>query len=143
MPGPKIPETDHVTLLCGATKCDDKGRPQGSAFFVKPDHSYLSVNWLEFTRAQSRAEQLACVRKYLKDKGMTLGAKAWLPVLHLQSSFDLVASEWKGGPRLSAHHESERPHDLSHAGIYGYRPEDAMVADLLALSVAEIHPARG
>ena len=143
MPGPEIPETDHVSRLCGAARRDEQGRPLGLAFRLRSGESYLSVNWLELTQARSRTDQLANVRVHLQGKGISLGATACLAVLHLGSTFDLVAAEWKGGSRLHAHHEPTLPSDPSHAGIYGYAPEDRLVAQLIALSVAEIHPARG
>jgi hypothetical protein len=49
MPGPEIPSTDHVCRLCGATKCDENGRPVGDAFMLRAADAYLSTNWLEGT----------------------------------------------------------------------------------------------
>lgn len=143
MPGTEIPETDHVSRLCGGARCDEQGRPLGLAFRLRSGERYLSVNWLELTQARSRTAELASVRAHLQDKGISLGATAYLAVLHLRSTFDLVAAEWKHGGRLRAHHEPSLPSDPSHAGIYGYAAEDRLVAQLIAETVAEIHSARG
>ena len=80
MPGPRIPDTDHVSRLCGGSKCDDDGRPLGAAFMLRRDEPYLSVNWLESTGASNRAEQLAAVRRHLTDKEINLPAKGRLAV---------------------------------------------------------------
>ena len=142
MPGPRIPETDHVSRLCGGSKCDDDGRPLGTAFMLRPDEPYLSVNWLESTGASSRAEQLAVVRRNLTGKGVSLPAKGHLAVLHLRTVFDHVRSAAPDSRDLTAHHEPEPPHDPSHAGIYGYGNEDDVIADLIAEAVRESHAAR-
>ncbi len=139
MPGPRIPDTDHVSRLSGESKCDDDGRPMGSAFMLRRDEPYLSVNWLESTGDSNRAEQLAAVRRHLTDKGINLPAKGRLAVLHLLTVFDYVRSAAPDRRNLTAHHEPEPPHDPAHAGIYGYSDED----DLIAEAVQEAHEARG
>lgn len=143
MPGPRNPDTDHVSRLCGGSKCDDDGRPLGAAFLMRRDDTYLSVNWLESTGTSNRAEQLAAVRRHLTDKGISLPAKGRLAVLHLLSVFDHVRSAAPDRRNLTAHHEPEPPHDPSHAGIYGYSDADDLIADLVAEAVQETHQARG
>ncbi len=143
MPGPRIPDTDHVSRLCGESKCDDDGRPRGSAFMLRRDEPYLSVNWLESTGAANRAVQLAAVRRHLTDKGLKLPAKGRPAVLHLLTVFDHVRSTAPDRRNLTAHHEPEPPHDPSHAGIYGYSDADDLIADLIAEAVQEAHQARG
>ena len=143
MPGPRIPDTDHVSRFCGESKCDDDGRLLGSAFMPRRGEPYLSVNRLESTGASNRAEQLAAVRRHLTDKEINLPAKGRLAVLHLLTVFDHVRSTAPDRRNLTAHHEPEPPHDPSHAGIYGYSDEDDLIADLVAEAVQETHQARG
>jgi hypothetical protein len=119
MPGPEIPGSDHLCRLCGATKCDEDGRPVGAAFMLRPAAAYLSTNWLECTGAQMRAEQLSTVRQHLADKGMKLSANARLAVLHLQTVIDHVRSWSTDARAITAHHEPELL-DPSHSGLYGY-----------------------
>ena len=141
MPGPEIPGTDHLCRLCGATKCDENGRPVGDAFMLRPAEAYLSTNWLECTGAVTRADQLSTVRRHLADKGMKLSANARLAVLHLQTVIDHVRSWSPDARRITANHEPE-PLDPSHAGLYGYTAEDQLIADLIAQVVGEAHNAR-
>ena len=140
MPGPEIPGTDHVCRLCGATKCDENGRPVGDAFMLRPTDAYLSTNWLEFTGDPTRAAQLATVRRHLTDKGMKVSANARLAVLHLQTVIDHVRSWSTDARAITARHEPE-PLDPSHSGLYGYTAEDQLIADLIAQVVGEIHKA--
>ena len=141
MPGPEIPGTDHLCRLCGATKCDESGRPVGDAFMLRPAEAYLSSNWLEYTGAQTRADQLATIRGHLADKGMKLSANARLAVLHLQTAIDHVRSWSPDARRIRANHEPE-PLDPSHAGLYGYTSEDQLIADLIAQVVGGVYRAK-
>lgn len=92
MPGSRIPNSDHVSRLCGASRCDEDGHPTGTAFLLRADEGYLSVNWLEVTGASRRQDQLAIVRRHLTAKGMKLPAKGRLSVLHLEKAFQYVQS---------------------------------------------------
>src|SRR5687768_14971376 len=147
MPGPEIPITDHVCRLCGASKCDNAGQPLGDAFMLRPARGgrpaeeYLSTNWLEFTGALSRADQLTIVRQHLANKDMKLSANARLAVLHLQTTIDHVRSSTLDARTLAAHHE-KLACDPSHSGIYGYTAEEHMIADLIAQTVQEVAKAR-
>ena len=142
MPGPRIPDTDHVIRLCGASKCNDAGQPQGDAFRLRPQKDdYLSVNWLEHTGETCRPNQLAIVRQHLISKGMKLPKNGSLDVLHLETVFDYVKTKAPDSRVLTAHHEPEPPSDPSHAGVYGYTPDDGVIADMIALVVDEIYPA--
>jgi hypothetical protein len=144
MPGPEIPNTDHVCRLYGLGRADDDGRPLGAAFMLRPPPKdlYLSTNWLESTGASSRTEQLKIIRRHLTDKGMTLPANGRLAVLHLQTMIHYVRANAPDGRTLFAHHEPE-PSDPSHSGIYGYTADDQLIADLIAQVVHEVHNSRG
>lgn len=143
MPGRKIPDSDHASHFCGGLRCDDDGRPRGSAFMLRVGEDYLSANWLESTGSSTRTKQLATVRKHLTDKGFKLTATGRLAVLHLETVFKHVKSRSADARSLSAHHEPELPYDPSHSGIYGYNFEDDLIADLIAEAVHEHYPARG
>jgi hypothetical protein len=141
MPGPEIPGTDHVCRLCGPSKCID-GQPLGAAFMPRPHEPYLSTNWLEWTAAPTRADQLEVIRRYLTGKGMALPANGRLAVLHLQSVIGCVRSKTPDARAITAHHEPE-PSDPTHSGIYGYAADDHLIADLIAQVVQEVYKARG
>jgi hypothetical protein len=142
MPGPEIPGTDHVSRLCGRSKCDDDGRPLGAAFMLRGTETYLSTNWLECTGPPTRADQLGVVRRHLAAKGMKLSANACLAVLHVQTLSNHVRLCSPDARAISAHHEPEPPFDPSHSGVYGYTSEDDSIADLIADVVEEVHRAK-
>lgn len=143
MPGREILGTDHLCRFCGKGRCDDYGRPRGSAFMLRPNKDkYLSTNWLECTGARTRADQLAAIRRHLTDKGRTLTTHGRLAVLHLQTVIDHVRLRSPDARTITAHHEPELPFDPSHAGVYGYTSDDDAIADLIAQVVEEVHKAR-
>ena len=43
-----LPEDHHVTRYCKPTTVADAGLPTVSAFQLRLDEEYLSVNWLEY-----------------------------------------------------------------------------------------------
>jgi hypothetical protein len=106
------------------------------------EEPYLSTNWLEYTGARSRADQLTVVRQNLTDKGRKLSANGRLAVLRLETVIDHVRSSTPDARTITAHHEPERA-DPTHSGIYGYTADDQLIADLIAQVVQEVHSARG
>lgn len=142
VPGSNIPGNNHVSRLCGATRCDENGRPVGDAFMLRPNEPYLSVNWLENTGELPRSQQLKIIRTHLTNKDIKLPANARLAVLHLQTMFDHIKLSTPDSRRLTAHHEPELPHDPSHSGIYGYSAEDQLIADLMAEILSDHYTAR-
>jgi len=141
MPGDRISETDHVSRHFGKSRCDDDGRPLGTAFLPRPNELYLSVNWLEHTGYSSRSEQLREVCTQLANGGMSVRASTRLAVLHLDSLFSHVRSNSLDMRELCAHHEPILPQNPSHSGIYGYTVDDHLIADLMAEAVEEVHKA--
>lgn len=138
MTGPRIPNSDHLARLCAPGRCDG-GRPRGAAFLPKPSEP-LSTNWLEITAREQRSEQLAAVRQHLLAKELRLPATGLLAVIHLEASASAIREAF--GRDLFATHEPIDPQDPSHAEMHGFNHEDDAVADLLAMTVIESHPAR-
>ena len=42
-----IPDENHVSRYCPPSRVED-GMPLASAFALKPNEQFLSVNWLEY-----------------------------------------------------------------------------------------------
>lgn len=142
MTGDTINNDNHVSRLCGRSKCGSRGHPLGAAFMLRSGKdNYLSVNWLEQTQAASRDDQLKIIRNHLLDAGIEkLPRNGKLAILHLASSFDFVKNNSPDARELRACREPLR-NAPSHVGIYGYGPNDELIADLLAETVSETHPA--
>lgn len=100
---------------------------------------FLSVNWLEYFGRIDRTAQLTCVREHIRLKGLSPNAR--FAILNIDQVIDYVSKESLDNRLLSVLHEPGGP-DPSHAGIYGYGPEDELIADLIAQNVVDVQPAR-
>jgi hypothetical protein len=103
----------------------------GTAFRLRPNETYLSVNWLEFFQTPSCGDQIAAVRRAFQEKGTNLGTKAKFAVLSVSEVVEEAIR--KESRQLTFIHEpDDEPLDPSHSGIHGYSPEDDIIADLIA-----------
>jgi hypothetical protein len=110
-------------------------------------HSYydLSVNWLENLAPLDRPEQVAEVLRVLSTK-RSVKASAKLALMNVGAARAKVQAGTDTGREIHFLHEPEEgPHeDPSHSGIYNlpFSDTDIAAAELLALSITEIFPAR-
>jgi hypothetical protein len=140
MKGDSLPEQDHISRYCSAIHCTENGKVTGTAFQLRQRDDYLSVNWLEFLRLNHRQEEIGVIREILRSK-LTLGSKAKIAILNIGEIIKYVRSNSLDSRKLSILHEPEN-NDPSHSGIYGYGYDDQLIADLIAETIQEIHPAR-
>jgi len=126
MSGRPLPDQDHIARYCKPKTLNENGRPSRTAFMLKPDEDYLSVNWLEYFGEIEREEQLNKIRRHIQ-----LSLASTLKHVHINS----------GMIDVSVLHEPTSE-DPSHSGIHGYGYEDDLIADLIAEVVLEIYPAR-
>jgi len=78
--------------------------------------------------------------KVLRAK-LKLGSQAAIAVLNAGRLREHVASATPDQRMLDILHEPE-PVDPSHAGIFGLRPDDTLIAELIAQVVQETYPAK-
>jgi hypothetical protein len=102
---------------------------------------YLSVNWLESLGLADRDPQIAEIRRVLEAKGFKIGSQARLAVLKAGRLRGHVASASRDRRMLEILHKPE-PLDPSHAGIFGLRPDDTLIAELIAEVVQDVYPAK-
>ena len=140
MKGERIPEQNHVSRYCSATRCTESGEVTGAAFQLHPQHVFLSVNWLEFLQLLSRDEEVNEIRKVLSSK-LRLGTGSKIAVLNVGELLKSVRIKSPDGKKLSVLHEPEEI-DPSHSGVYGFSSDDDMIADLIAQVVSETYPAK-
>ncbi len=144
MKGDQIPNSDHIVRLCQPKHAPD-GQIQATAFMLKPDELYLSVNWLEFLNCSDRDAEINEIRGVYSLKFNRIGAKAKLAVLNVGNVCEKVQAESEDGREIEVLHdpiEGDVP-DQSHSGIYNLREDDMLIAELILKSVLEAYPARG
>ena len=140
MKGDPVPDQDHICRYCSATHCTENGQVTGTAFQLSQADEYLSVNWMEFFHLADQQDKIREVRKVLSSK-LTLGAKAKIAVLNVGETIKYILTQSLDGRNLNVLHDPEED-DPSHSGIYGFRYDDHLIADLIAEVVQEVYPAR-
>ncbi len=144
MKGDPVPDTDHISRYCGGSQEKPDGTMSGKAFRLRKrsgePERYLSVNWLEFLNRNDRSAELDEITRVLSRK-LTLGSRAKIAVLNVGETRDHVRRNSEDKRVLRVLHEPEAG-DPSHSGIFNFGLEDKAIAELIAQTVKEIHPAR-
>jgi hypothetical protein len=106
MKGEIVPDSDHITRLCGGSHVREDGTIAASAYKPRPGETYLSVNWLEFLAMPEQETALAEVRRTLASK-RTIGSTSRLAISHVGSMRAFVRQESAAHTDLAVHHEPE------------------------------------
>ena len=128
-------------LHCSAARCTESGEVTGTAFQLRPQDDFLSVNWLEFLQLSSRDEEVNEIRKVFSLKLKRVGTKSKFAVLNVGKLIEYVRINSPDRRELSVLHEPEDI-DPSHSGVFGFSLDDDMIADLIAQVVSETYPAK-
>jgi hypothetical protein len=143
MKGDLVPDGDNISRLCGGSHIEN-GTIKAGAFLLGPNHTYLSVNWLECLGFSDRPSQIAEIQRVMATK-RRVGALARLAVASVGAVRNRVRSESEDHRELRILHEPEddplRP-DPSHCGVHDLKQDDLAMAILLARAFSEVHPAR-
>lgn len=146
MKGDDLPADDHVVRYVKPSMVLEDGTPDGSDFCLRPDRpdeTGLSVNWLEVFEPP-KTQQLSEVRRLSRLRVRRNGRFAELDV---GKTLRAVSDELNAVRML---HDPLEPYgefdaDPSHAEIVGLPPGDsdeaALVGDLIAECVVDMHPA--
>lgn len=140
MKGQVVPDSDHVARYCKASTVDG-GEVQATAFMLRDGEEYLSVNWLEDLNCSDRPSELRALQN-LYSRKLSVGTTARIAMLNVGAFRTKVAQESPDMRWLRVLHEPIVPEDPSHAGIFGISPNDEIIAELIARTVLEKHPAR-
>jgi hypothetical protein len=141
MKGQVVPDSDHVARYCKASTVEG-GEVQATAFLLRDGEEYLSVNWLEDLNCSDRRSEIRALQDLYSRKLNRVGTAARIAILNVGAFRTKVAHESPDMRRLRVLHEPIMPEDPSHAGIYDISSDDEIIAELIAQSVLEKHPAR-
>lgn len=139
MRGDRIPDQDRVARYCSPTHVAD-GRVEATAFRLRPNDEYLSINWLEFLNCLNRESEINELRRTYSAKGLITRRKGRIVILNVGEICDKVRRETPDTRNLYVLHNPES-NDPSHSGIYELRQDDALIAELIREAIQEIHPA--
>lgn len=152
MKGDQLPDPDHVARYCGGSTVEGK-EILPPAFYLGPNETYLSVNWLEYLNCTNRLDEIKEVRKVLASK-LSLGSIARIAVLNVGQVISHVMNNSPDSRELAILHEpilrevteesEQEPEDPSHSGIHNIKPEpeDVLIAELIAQIVLKSYSAK-
>jgi hypothetical protein len=139
MKGDTIPEQDHIARFCRPMQIED-GKIQATAFMLRASEESLSVNWLEFLGCPNRESELDELQN-IYPKYLDVGRSAKIAVLNVGEVHEKVLTESPDGRNLEFLHDPIAI-DPSHSGIYGFRQDDELIAELILQTVSHTYPAR-
>ncbi len=137
MKGDRLPPQDHIARYCGGSHISEDGQIAPTAFHLRHDEEYLSVQWLEYLKREDRPAEIREVR-WILSGSMSLGTTARIGVLNVGEVCTYV--EEATGLNISVLHEPI-PNDHSHCGIHDTSQDEDLIAELIAEKVLEIHSA--
>ena len=111
-----------------------------SAFALRANEEYLSVNWLEFFGSLERETAVQSIRGVFHSKGYRLRRNGRFAILNIEDIRELSHEIGKSSLRVE-HLPLEN--DASHAGILGYTADDFSIAlEIKALvGTKDVYPA--
>ena len=123
-----IPGEHHVTRYCSPVRVDD-GAPMASAFELRTDEQFLSVNWLECWGDAPVTEALEWVRHEV-GRGLQLREGGVFAILNVDDVKVAVTRITGAAPRVT---HQPTPIMQSHAGVFDFGVQHRDVAVELAV----------
>ena len=142
MKGDQIPDPDHIARFCRPGQVADE-QIQATAFMLRSNEEYLSVNWLEYLNCSNRDHEINEIRNVYSAK-LNIGARAKIAVLNVGEVCERVLKESEDRRNLEVLHDpiEDDLYDPSHSGIYNLTQDDELIAELILETVHEAYPAR-
>jgi hypothetical protein len=140
--GDQIPDPDHIARFCRPGQVADE-QIQATAFMLRSNEEYLSVNWLEYLNCSNRDHEINEIRNVYSAK-LNIGARAKIAVLNVGEVCERVLKESEDRRNLEVLHDpiEDDLYDPSHSGIYNLTQDDELIAELILETVHEAYPAR-
>ena len=144
MNGQDLPDGDHVVRYASPRQVLEEGGVDGSAFRLRRQDMGLSVNWLGCFRERCKSRQLDEVRRRSR---ITMRPNGRLAELNIGA---VKAHVLERCPAIRFIHrplaaEGQYEADPSHGEIVGLplgdSPESALIGDMIAECIEDVHPA--
>jgi hypothetical protein len=142
MKGDIIPDDNHIARLCSRKHVKDE-QIQPTAFHLRKDEDYLSVNWLEFLNYSCREEEMDEIRNIYKAK-LEIKPRDRIAILNVGTVRSEVLIKSEDSRNLEVLHEPLLGHEIndpSHSEIHNLRQDDIMIAELILETILESYSA--
>lgn len=138
MIGEHLPLHDHTARYCPRSKIFEDGTVSPTAFHLRSNERYVSVEWLEALNQPTRTDEIRQVVKILSTK-LGLGTSAKIAITHVGTVCQHVREV--SGFQIRVLHEPE-PNDPAHSGIYDTAQDEMQIAELIVEKIEETWPVR-
>lgn len=139
MKGDTILDSNNIARLCLPQHVADE-QIQATAFQLRSNEYFLSVNWLEYLNYSRRESEINEIRKTYMAK-LDVKPRAKIAVLNVGEVREKVRTESPDRRNLEVLHAPETI-DPSHSGIYNLKQDDGLISELILETVRESYPAR-
>lgn len=119
-----IDDEHHVSRYCSPITLDRNKRPMASAFALKDNEEFLSVNWIEYFKGLSKEQAIDRVRDAFRKKNYRIKRSGRFALLKVRE-VKTVISDLSPSPFKIEHQPEEN--DPSHSGISGYTASDEFI----------------
>ncbi|MCH7612937.1 MAG: hypothetical protein IIB45_06205 [Candidatus Marinimicrobia bacterium] len=141
----RVPDKDHIARLCLPSKIENENI-QASAFMLRKDEIFLSVNWLEILNCTDREDEISEIRNVYSAK-FTVSKNAKLAVLNVGELCKKVVEKSPDHRMLEVFHtpiisSGSELGDPSHSEIYHLMPDHETIAELIVQTIQQTYPAR-
>ncbi len=136
MKGDHLPGNDHVVRYCPGSKLAEDGAPLATAFYLRRNEKYLSVEWMEYLQQHAKDDPVKKVASIFKEK-LNIGSTARMAVLNVGNMRHHVKTQTASTIRVL--HEPGK-NDPAHAGIHDTAQDEMIIAELITETVAALYP---
>ena len=136
MKGDHLPDSDHVVRYCPGSKLAEDGTPLATAFYLRRNEKYLSVEWLEYLQLHVKEDPVRKVASIFKEK-LNVGSTARMAILNVGNMCHHVKTQTALTIRVL--HEPGK-NDPAHAGIHDTAQDEMIIAELITETVDTLYP---
>jgi hypothetical protein len=133
MKGEQLSSEHHISRYCGGSHISEDGEIAPTAFYLRPDEPFLSVNCLELTNRNHRQSQLSEVCQRLE---LEIGRTAKVAILNVGQVCQHVKEESDFEIRIL---HDPKDSDFSHSGIHDTVQDEIMIAALIAEKILDTY----
>jgi len=131
-----VPDSDHIARYCKPMAIED-GRLLPTAFMLRPEEEYLSVNWLEYLNCSNRESEIQGVLAAYSAKQFKPKASSKIAVLNVGKVRQAVRLESSDGRNLRILHKPSLPYDPSHSGVHNISPDNELIAEIIVQLICD------
>jgi hypothetical protein len=135
MKGDHLPGNDHVARYCPGSKIAEDGTPLATAFYLRYNEKFLSVEWMEYWQQHTREDPVKKAAAIFKQK-LNIGSTARMAVLNVGNMCRHVKT--RTASTICVLHEPSK-NDPAHAGIHDTAQDEMIIAELIAETVVTLY----